>query len=75
MLDTFYGTLPGAKPRTYERSDTATFNDIYDVAMSLSSECVGRKQEPEAGWSFAGQSAHSSSHASSENSTWFLASI
>ena len=63
MLDTFYGTLPGAIPRTYAPSDTATFYDIYDVAMTLSSVCVGKKQE-QAGWSFAGQSTHSSSHAS-----------
>lgn len=64
MLDTFYpGTLPGADmPQLYRQSDIATFNDIYNVAVSLSSECVKEKVEPEAGWSFAGKTAHCSLH-------------
>ena len=58
MLDTFWpGTLPGDTPRVYTRSDIATFNDIYDVALSLSSRCVRRKGEAEAGWSSTGKSA------------------
>ena len=57
MLDRFTGILPGASRRAYTRSDTATFNDIYNVAVSLSSNCVNRKREPEAGWSSTGKSA------------------
>ncbi|KAL9130000.1 MAG: hypothetical protein Q9175_007136 [Cornicularia normoerica] len=55
MLDTFWpGTLPGVEPQRYARSDIATFDEIYHVATSLSSQCVRRKLEPEAGWSFTG---------------------
>lgn len=58
MLDRLWpGILPGASPRVYTRSDTATFNDIYNQAVSLSSACVNRKREPEAGWSSTGKSA------------------
>lgn len=61
MLDTFHpGSLPGSYPQRYTRSDTATFNEIYDVAVHLSSNCVKNKVVPEAGWSFAGKSAYCS---------------
>lgn len=58
MLDTFYpGILPGLRPQQCAQSDIATFNQIYDVAVSLSSECVKKKLDPEAGWSSAGRGA------------------
>lgn len=57
MLDRFGpGFLPGVSPRVYAQSDTATFNDIYRKAGSLSSICVNRKEEAEAGWSSTGKS-------------------
>ena len=58
MLDRFSrGILPGDSPRVYAGSDTATFNDIYNRAISLSSACVNRKEASEAGWSSTGKSA------------------
>lgn len=61
MLDAvFPGTLPGVQPRKYTQSDTATFTEVYAVALSLALQCVKSKEKPEAGWSFTGKSATSS---------------
>lgn len=61
MLDIFSrGQLPGDTPRharAYQRADAGTFNDIYRAAVSLSSKCVNKKVETEAGWSSTGKSA------------------
>lgn len=55
MLDAvFPGTLPGVQPRKYTQSDTATFTEVYAVALSLALQCVKSKEKPEAGWSFTG---------------------
>lgn len=58
MLGAFRpGFLPGDTRREYQRVDTATFDQIYMVAVSVSSYCVNRKGEAEAGWSSTGKPA------------------
>ena len=66
MLATFYArNLPGIKPRLYSQSDVATFDRIHDGAMNISSKCVRRKLEPDAGWSCLGKCVNRSMYASS----------
>ncbi|KAL6719734.1 hypothetical protein ACLMJK_001655 [Lecanora helva] len=56
MLDTFMpGTLPGeASDLPTLKSDTTTFNKIWEVANSVFNVCVKRGR-PNAGWGYAGE--------------------
>lgn len=38
------------------RSDVASFDDIYRVAMDIVSDCVGKRGKPKVGWSSTGTS-------------------
>ena len=44
---------PIARPSA---SDVASFDDIYKVAMSIFSECVGNTRKTKVGWSSIGTS-------------------
>ena len=57
MLDTFMpGSLPGeASDLPTLKSDTTTFDSIWEVANSIFNVCVKQRQ-PMAGWSYAGMS-------------------
>lgn len=67
MLNTLNpAILPLASKRLYAPSDIDTFNDILDVAYSLSFKCVEKyNSRPEAAWSFTGKYAHQALLASS----------
>ena len=61
MMDVFnWAPLPGGQPRTYPKNDIATYPDILDVALALSSQCVEERSNPQAGWSLTGKSIHNS---------------
>ncbi len=62
MLNEFLpGSLPG-EPSDLPtlKSDTATFDQLYEIANAVFSQCVIKKEplemESEAGWSYAGKS-------------------
>ena len=57
MLATFSTSgLPGAKPQHYAPSDIASFYDVFSAVVELSWNCVEKKSQPQAGWSFTGES-------------------
>lgn len=49
--------LPNYAPSSGpSKSDVASFNDIYGVALSILSECVRKTKIPKVGWSSIGTS-------------------
>ena len=47
--------LPGGQPRVYAKNDMATYVDIFNAAVDLSSHCVEQNSSPQAGWSVTGE--------------------
>ena len=59
MMDYFgRATLPDGQPRVYPKNDIATYSDISNVALGLSSQCLERMTNPQAGWTVTGTSVH-----------------
>ena len=42
----------------YPKKDIATYFDVWNVAVELSSQCVEENSVPQAGWSVTGKSVH-----------------
>ena len=60
-MDTFgHAPLPGGQVRVYPKNDMATYFDVLNAAVDLSSQCVEEKPNPQAGWSVTGKSVHES---------------
>ena len=47
--------LPGGQVQAYPKNDIASYIDIFDAAVALSTHCVEEKSSPEAGWSVTGK--------------------
>ena len=47
--------LPGGQVHAYPKNDIASYVDIFDAAVALSSRCVEEKSSPQAGWSVTGK--------------------
>lgn len=50
--------LPGGQPRVYPKNDIATYVDVFNAAVDLSSQCVEENAIPQAGWSVTGEFVH-----------------
>ena len=44
----------------YPKNDIATYFDVLNAAVDLSSQCVEETSNPKAGWSVTGKSVHKS---------------
>ena len=60
MSDFNLAPLPGGQPRLYPKNDMATYSDILNTAVALSSRCVDGFSRPQAGWSTTGKSVYKS---------------
>ena len=50
--------LPGGQPRVYPKNDIATYVDVFNAVVDLSSQCVQENSIQQAGWSVTGEFFH-----------------